>query len=530
MDASIKWSVNSTVQAQRFLLADGNGRSLAIGRVESYNGRDLRYKLGQSYRDVPQFRTYDWAPFDEQLVAVGQWSGEATLVHLDEGASPIIFPTKHQRLCNAISFNKNGFLAVGLDRVRNVEGLVLWDVQQRTLASPSASSKPKSAESYRRLASSEAVASIRFYTGQPDTLLAGIKGAGFRLFDIRENGTTSAINFPTSQTYNVTIDFDENYFACSGTGKDSTVQIWDRRSVSTPGMLTTVDGRHGPVVEYSRTLTLTKNTVAPSVVNMAYCSGKPGFLSLLGSNGELKVFETGNPFKETSGMNDIPRNLEAPSREGDTIQLHTRRIYTVVPVVNTRNDRANKSEHVLSMDATNLAGTNGTPTIITISSNRKIQMFQIPQPTLPFAISARGVMLSSRPRLPPTMVVPNNDCVSTCGRDAGKESNGKHGIKENTSSHNIDTKYALQSLKLARSRAESGYALDPRKNIDMSRGSEQERTLWEWIESGSSLLAFSILFVTGFRVTEKCRQRHTEQQGLRFQLLRDAGSLDGVCG
>lgn len=185
MESAIRWSPNSTTTEQRFLSVDVTGKAFRLCRVTGYNASDktLRHEVLSTLLDVPSFRAFDWSTSNENLIAVGQSSGEATILRLDASAKESLsFPVRNQRYCNAVAFSTHGLVASGLDRVRNDFCLNIWDVNQRL--SPAGGSKGFP-EPLRKLASSEPITSIKFFRDQPDTLVTGVKGQYVRIYDLR---------------------------------------------------------------------------------------------------------------------------------------------------------------------------------------------------------------------------------------------------------------------------------------------------------------------------------------------------------
>ena len=326
METAIRWSPSSTLSEQRFLVVDVNGRSFKRCKVEQYDGKNFQHSIQSTYSKVPPFRAFDWAPHDETLVAVGQWSGEVTVLRIDDISSNVSLPAKHQRLCNAVAFSRIGLMAAGLERVRNDFCLNIWDVNQRfpaVLSQGSGAAKPF-VEPYRKFASSEAISSIKFYIAQPEVLVTGVKGRGVRIYDLRENTGSPSLHFQTTSVFNLAIDpLDENYFACAGAAKDTTIQIWDRRSGIPYTALTLGSGSdfgvqaEGPVVQYAEAFNTPK--VSPqrrgsegsdvSIWSLRYCKGKSGYLGALASNGDFKVFETKH---EYSSLKEQDRTQQYP--------------------------------------------------------------------------------------------------------------------------------------------------------------------------------------------------------------------------
>lgn len=182
MESAIRWSPSSTAAEQRFLSVDVTGKSFRLCKVTGFDGRKLRHEVLSTLADVPLFRAFDWSTPNENLIAVGQSSGEATILRLDADAKQTLsFPVRNQRYCNAVAFSAHGLVASGLDRVRNDFCLNIWDVNQRL--SPAGSKGFP--EPLRKLASSEPITSIKFFRDQPDTVVTGVKGQFVRIYDLR---------------------------------------------------------------------------------------------------------------------------------------------------------------------------------------------------------------------------------------------------------------------------------------------------------------------------------------------------------
>ena len=133
METAIRFSQNSIAGAeQRFLNVDVVGKSFKLCKITDRGEKNLRYKTVTSSTKVPPFRAFDWHPVNENLIVVGQASGEATLINIAEGQrDSVSFQVRSQRLCNAVSLNSQNLLAAGLDRVRTDVCLNIWDFTQR---------------------------------------------------------------------------------------------------------------------------------------------------------------------------------------------------------------------------------------------------------------------------------------------------------------------------------------------------------------------------------------------------------------
>ena len=181
MEAAIRWSPHSTQQQPRFLIIDVAGNRLRLCEIESFVGSKVNYRQLLIRDKLPNYTAFDWSKKDPDVVAIGSASGEAHIVQLDptkpEGDFLHAFPIRHQRKCNSIAFSHKNLLATGLDRVRNDVCLNIYDMNDARFTSKD--------EPYKKLASSEAVSSIKFFAGQPDTLLAGVQRQYIRMYDLR---------------------------------------------------------------------------------------------------------------------------------------------------------------------------------------------------------------------------------------------------------------------------------------------------------------------------------------------------------
>ena len=74
-----------------------------------------------------------------------------------------------------------------MDRVRNDFCLNVWDLNQRiSPASPrTIGPERQTTEPIRKLASSEPITSVKFFSERPDQLIAGVKGQFVRIYDLK---------------------------------------------------------------------------------------------------------------------------------------------------------------------------------------------------------------------------------------------------------------------------------------------------------------------------------------------------------
>ena len=564
METAIRWSPNSTLASQRFLFADVSGRSFNLGSITKYDPSKtvkLHYDLAPAYRqDVPAFRALDWAPFNENLVAVGTPSGETRLLRIDDSGPPVSFTVKYQRLCNAVAFGRTGLLATGLERVRNDFCLNVWDVNQPR--SP-AVGVTKSSEPTRKFASSEAISSVKFFSGQPEVLIVGVKGIGIRCYDLRENTGNPSSQFKTACVHNIALDpLDENYFACAGTQKDTTIQIWDCRYGS-PHAASSLSSSHGssvgsgsdhndnqgPVIAYpdvfsSTQTTATRANTPETVWSLRYCKGKSGFLGALASNGDFRVFETQEAYGDQythhqTKLDGLPETTSA--------RLFTRRIHRIERALDTiaRHPRSEK-ERIVSFDFTNLAGRKGMPSAIFLRGDQSIQIYELSGPPCSLSISSSGRMAISKeksnvsksstatgeePSLTNSVafVYPEEPDGGLDLRDDIRKravSRRRHQLEgeadgdgtddvRSSSRETHEYMYSMpdDSQKVAAStafvisataqrRCVEGYHFDCRRNIQVLKGNMWLQDMWRWVQSEHFMKAsFPLLTIPGAKST-----------------------------
>lgn len=181
MEAAIRWSPHSTQSNPRFLIIDVAGNRLRLCQIDNLTKNKVNYRQICIRDKLPNYTAFDWSKKDSGLVAIGSASGEAHLVSLDPERPDTefvhAFQIRHQRKCNSIAFSNKNLLATGLDRVRNDVCLNIYDLNDSRVTSKD--------EPYKKLASSEAISSIKFFAGQPDTLVAGVSRQYVRIYDLR---------------------------------------------------------------------------------------------------------------------------------------------------------------------------------------------------------------------------------------------------------------------------------------------------------------------------------------------------------
>lgn len=532
METAIRWSPSSTSSEQRFLVADVKNRSFRHCRVENYDGKVLRFQTISTHHKVPAFRAFDWSPHDEAIVAVGQWSGEATVLRIDDNSQSLSLPIKHQRLCNAVIFSKTGLLATGLERVRNDFCLNVWDISQRlsTGAPPGLGSGRQSLEPLRKLASSEAITSIKFFPGQPDLLVCGVKGACIRVYDIRDNTGNPSLQLQTSCVHNIAIDpLDENYFASAGPPKDPMIHIWDRRfnPQSTaasfgPGPLH--NSHYGPLLEFKKAFDNSKSSAQPSIWSLRYCKGQSGCLGALASTGDYKIFETK---KEYILEIDRPKRQQNVVSQGtpQTVQhIFTDRIHQVEHAFDYFKYKCPENKRIVSFDFTNLAGSRGRPCAITLRGDQTINIYELKGPSSAVSVSPLGVLAISKTMAPTRQSSLDDTDISSLAdiihpqenlsaatlvksvrvkmkkKRSGTELQGQENdsvvyekvplpfgeahealYDYQNADKELDIKDALNLFSISRRRCVEGYLFDCSKNVEIVSDDSWLQELWTWI-------------------------------------------------
>lgn len=281
---------------QHFLHVDVTGRTLKLCRITGQKGVVLSYETIALNQKAPPFRAFDWSPSNESWVAVGQSSGEVSLLRMsDEPHEVYHFQAGKPRLCNAVALSSQNLLAAGLDRVRTDFCLNVWDVQQRLISTTAAATlgtAKTQTEPLHKLAGSEPITSLKFFRDQPRTIVAGVKGQFVRLYDLREPSDTGGLQFATRCVHNISIDGqDENYFASCYPAGDPEISVWDRRMsnrltsayVSFPGWS---ESRQPEV-----SLELKHAISNPGQIwSLRFSRTRRGCLGVLSSTGQVRVY------------------------------------------------------------------------------------------------------------------------------------------------------------------------------------------------------------------------------------------------
>ncbi|KAK4146981.1 uncharacterized protein C8A04DRAFT_34535 [Dichotomopilus funicola] len=303
------------------------------------NGRFEHRKLAK-HDDFPPLTTYDWSPTVPGLVAVGTSTGVVNLLRVDDNSNAYLeLGLKISRTCQAVAFNTAGRLAVALDRVRSDTCLHIWDVSRLsgsgsgTNGSGSGSGNGSiggfpigvglPSEPVERLELNASVSSVRFFEDNPNVLVAGVKGQGLRIHDLRDHSQGPVAQFQTKCCNNLAIDYaDQNYFASSALDLPG-VMIWDRRAMNrhsaSPAYASAVghDGRPwGGAVWLDRAVqdeTRASDSESENsfIRALRFCRDHRGMLGVLSRTGQLRVLNLRREHVEAEGRVDgSPELLE----------------------------------------------------------------------------------------------------------------------------------------------------------------------------------------------------------------------------
>ncbi|KAE8391889.1 WD40 repeat-like protein [Aspergillus alliaceus] len=508
METAIRWSPSSTTAEQRFLSVDVAGKAFRLCKVASFDGQNLEHEVLAAHTKVPAFRAFDWSPADESLVAVGQSSGDATILRLNsESQESYSFPVRHQRYCNAVTFSTHGLLAAGLDRVRNDFCLNVWDVNQR-LAMRGGKGP---VEPLRKLASSEPITSVKFFRDQPDTLVAGVKGQYVRIYDLREGPGNPSLQFPTRCVHGLAIDWlDENYIASCLTSNDPTICIWDRRVGSrytTPpvGPANTLEtGQAGPALEF-KNVTTSKS----SIWSLRFSRTKRGCLGVLSNTGHFKTYDVVKEYLSEEYRTSVDETLGQGSSKNYPEQIYTKYVRDVYSPFNHPSRGYEESERVVSFDFLNMSPSN-EPTAITLSGNGRVNIITTKPPSPPVRLSSQGLLIRGTSDadadfrmispLPShglcasdvvedlrERILPDHDVQGTAHEGQPTKPLSSREARERalslgTSGNPITAEEGLTLLTINRLRCKEGYLFDAVRNRKILADDPYLQGFWDWVE------------------------------------------------
>ncbi|CAJ2510044.1 Uu.00g059440.m01.CDS01 [Anthostomella pinea] len=394
----IKWSPNPAYDV--FLHVNLQHRVVQLYEPTGHVQRgQFDYEKLSKFDEIPPLNTYDWSPAHPGFVAVGTASGTVNLLNLHDASNQYLEQRlKITRPCQAVAFNTGTLLAVGLERVRNDQCLQVWDVNHLVSVDWPSLEGSDFGESVHRLEPSTSVSSTKFFEDSPQTLVAGIKNQGIRIYDLRDPHG-AVINYQTKCNNNLAIDYaDPNYFASSSLDRPGVI-IWDRRATSrpssSPSYLDAVDTDGlpwGAALNLERAIDINPSNVPERgslIRSLRFCRDQGGLIAVLSRTGQLRVLDTKKEFTEPEKQYD-----------GSPELLETRRSYEL-DMEYGRQDR--KHDQIVSFDWVTLDSPTLTPRAIVLRASGAYDILEKPSYTsehiykmVPWQAPYRGLEEGSR--------------------------------------------------------------------------------------------------------------------------------------
>lgn len=378
----IKWS--PIAGHDRFIHINLQHRVVQLYEPNGFakNGR-FDYRQLSKHDNFPALTTYDWSPSLPGLLAVGGQNGDVNLLRIDDNSNDCIeLGLKMTRTCQAVSFNTQGRLAVGLDRVRLDHSLHIWDVSQLSSMNKSVRGFPKDSvpvtEPVRLLEPNASISSVKFFEDSPETLVIGLKKQELRLYDLRDPSGNLPLRYVTRCTNNLAIDYaDQNYFASSALDMRE-VCVWDRRAtgrpVASPAYLQATDEdvgwggalclRDAVKTDEEPSLTDSKHSLVRS---LRYCRDRRGLLAVLTRTGQLRVIQTAKePVPPQDQLAGSPELLQV--QRSYEMDVHF-------------SDSKRKSERIVSFDWVTLPYSSLQPRLVVLRANGSLEILEQPSCT-----------------------------------------------------------------------------------------------------------------------------------------------------
>ncbi|KAJ5988736.1 hypothetical protein N7481_003946 [Penicillium waksmanii] len=506
MESAIRWSPSSTAAEQRFLSVDVTGKSFRLCRVTGFDSKKVRHEVVSTLTNTPSFRAFDWSTSNENLIAVGQSSGEATILRLDaDPKESLSFPVRNQRYCNAVAFSTHGLVASGLDRVRNDFCLNIWDVNQRLGPSGGSRGFP---EPLRKLASSEPITSIKFFRDQPDTLVTGVKGQFVRIYDLREGPGNPSIQFPTRCVHNLAIDWlDENYIASCTTSNESTISVWDRRVGTRLASPTVGSSTSSPDSNQTVASLQFKSVFNPkaSIWSLRFSKTNRGCLGALSNTGHFKTFDIAKDHLSEEFRSSIDETLGQGSFKNYPEPVYTKHVRDVCMPFDHPTRGTKEKERMVSFDFLNFRFSSQA-SAIALDGKGNPQIVTSRPPCPPIAVSSQSVLACGAPAgdgadfrtIHPLSehISPVSELVNSIRAPRGGSSdprvlgtepvasreNRERVLSLGTQGTLLTAKEALTLSSLNQYRAKEGYLFDEGRNQNIWADDSALRDLWAWVK------------------------------------------------
>lgn len=544
MDRAIRWSPSSSPspsnphQDHHFLTVDVTGRTLKLNKVTSFDSGILHHDTLTTHTKVPAFRAFDWSPVDESLIAVGQASGDASILRLNANSpnsqESYSFPIRSPRHCNAVAFSHHGLLAAGVDRTRHDFCLNVWDVNHRLAMKGSRATG--GVEPVKKLAASEPITSIKFFRDQPDTLIAGVKGQFVRVYDLRgeflslflfvggvlvdglsvEGPGSPSLQFPTRCVHNLAIDpLDENYFASCSSSHDPTICIWDRR-VGSRFVPPAVGPTQMPETGQPSSALEFKNVLAPksSIWSLRFSKTKRGCLGVLSNTGHFKTYDIAKEYLSEEYRMSVDETLGQGSFENYPESIYTKYVRDVCSPFNHPSRGCKEPERIVSFDFLNV-GAPDEPSAITLSGNGQINLATLKPPPCPVGLSSQGVLVSGGPydgefktmnpinaesRVSEVVRSIRDRAQPGSNNQAGRKNlssrqNREYSLSLGTKGYRLSAEDALTLLTVNKLRCQEGYLFDETRNKQILADDPYLQDFWDWVKRECVVSRWKLLTV-----------------------------------
>ncbi|KAL6244591.1 hypothetical protein RBB50_008119 [Rhinocladiella similis] len=520
METAIRFSRNShRGTPQRFLHVDVTGKSFKLCNITKKSKKSVEYESTHISAKVPAFRAFDWHPVNEDLVAVGQAGGEATLINIAEGfQDSLSFQVRSQRLCNAVALNSQNLLAAGLDKVRTDFCLNVWDYNQR-LPAPGAKGFSKSySEPLHKLASGEPITSLKFFGDDPQLLVAGVKGQFVRLYDLREPSVGNGLQFATRCVHNLAIDWlDENYFASAYPTTDPSICVWDRRMISrlsTPHMSFGASSNPG-TGQPEVSLELKSVIESPGTIwSLRFSKARRGHLGVLSSTGTLKVYDISKDCSEETHQSEQDGGHDASWENSAPLDVFLDQAQEVAKQYYGEHSVQNEKTRIVSFDFMTTLSKLGQPEILTLTGDGKIRISSTNPPPEPVVLGNLDFLCKGDTIVEQSLLDASSPgkVIEDIRRKAQPRNILKQSIKqmrqerraldvrkmssfENQAWHSdlgyyekdVPLREILTLNSIQRARCQAGYLLNPTKNKAIVSDSNWLQSFWAWIERATRI-------------------------------------------
>ena len=518
MESAIRWSATSSEDNERFLQVDVVSKVFRLCRVTNCNESVIQYETIATHRKIPSFRAFDWSTTNEAIAAVGQSSGEVTVLRIDDGSQDTIsLPVRISRSCNAVAFNTEALLAAGLDKVRTDYCLNIYDLAQRIplAGTRGFGGQVGGTEPLYKLAGSEPITSIKFFHDKPQSLVAGVKGQYIRIYDLRQQSQMNgALQFATRCVNNIAIDpLDENYFAsCVHTG-DPTVCVWDRRYGATSAVTTPLSGAHNMRTEKQAesSLQFTKGVIdTPGTIwSVRFSKTQRGCLGVLSSTGHLKMFEIGKEAEWSAMRYSARDDHEEASIKGAPEALYLDQVNDIERAYFVKDFGRDEKQRIVTFDFMTNFSVHQQPGLIVMTSDGAVKKVTATPMPRPYDISATGQYLASSNRgaLKSFNAADNIEGAETriewrLGATDHAALKKLHVSKNDfagagVGSEKMPINDILTMTSIQRLRCKAGYAFSPLLNKQITKSQKWLSAMWSWLDRANRIAGYGQMVYEG---------------------------------